>query len=73
MNNKITYHFWQHVKHVLIIGVGVALVIKSVFVLAGHGTPLTPFRAIIYGSLLLLYVPGIPWYVYKTYIKEETP
>lgn len=73
MDNKISYTFWQHVKHVIVVGVGMALVIKSVFVLAGCGTPLTPLRAVVFGGLLLLYVPGIPYYVYKTYIKEETP
>lgn len=70
MDNKITYAFWQHVNHALVVGVGVALVIKSIFVLAGCGAPLTPLRVIVYISILLAYVPGIPWYVHKAFFKE---
>lgn len=74
MNNKISYTFWQHVNHAVVIGAGLAFIVKSIFVLSGCGTvPLTPFRVILYGGFILLFVPYIPYYVYKTYIKEETP
>lgn len=70
MNNRIHYSFWQHLKHAVVVGVGLGLVIKSLFVLAGYGTPLTTSMAVIYGAILLVYVPGIPYYIYKTYYKE---